>query len=368
MSLHLLRRQPRADATIADDSGLPGRAGQHPVTTTPTTNTERPLPSRTTPPTPSLGFSHWRVWGTTVTLAVRPAGGLEVARAMLSAEIERFDAAASRFRADSDLSRLNAAAGSGPVVVGSTLIDAVRVALDAAAATNGAVDPTIGAALIELGYDRDFDELADAGRSTPASPSSPAPGWQCVLLDESASTVEIPASVALDLGATAKALCADRAADDIATALGCGVLVDLGGDLAIAGEPPAGGWRVGVTENARDTDSANDMVVAAWSGGVASSSTTVRTWERQGTTLHHIVDPSTGWPADPEWRLVTVAARTCVEANTAATAAVVWGEYALFEIAQRGLAARFVRRDGEVIEVGGWPSPESESDQESGAR
>jgi thiamine biosynthesis lipoprotein len=110
------------------------------------------------------------------------------------------------------------------------------------------------------------------------------------------------------------------------------------------------------------------MVVAAWSGGVASSSTTVRTWERQGTTLHHIVDPSTGWPADPEWRLVTVAARTCVEANTAATAAVVWGEDALFEIAQRGLAARFVRRDGEVIEVGGWPSPESESDQESGAR
>ena len=80
VSLHLLRRQPRADATIADDSGLPGRAGQHPVTTTPTTNTERPLPSRTTPPTPSLGFSHWRVWGTTVTLAVRPAGGLEVTR------------------------------------------------------------------------------------------------------------------------------------------------------------------------------------------------------------------------------------------------------------------------------------------------
>jgi len=98
---------------------------------------------------------------------------------------------------------------------------------------------------------------------------------------------------------------------------------------------------------------------------VASSSTTVRTWERQGTTLHHIVDPSTGWPADPEWRLVTVAARTCVEANTAATAAVVWGEDALFEIAQRGLAARFVRRDGEVIEVGGWPSPESESDRKA---
>jgi len=305
--------------------------------------------------------------GTTVTLAVRPAGGLEVARAMLSAEIERFDAAASRFRADSDLSRLNAVAGSGPVVVGSTLIDAVRVALDAAAATNGAVDPTIGAALIELGYDRDFDELADAGRSTPASPSSPAPGWQCVLVDESASTVEIPAGVALDLGATAKALCADRAADDIATALGCGVLVDLGGDLAIAGEPPAGGWRVGVTENARDTDSANDMVVAAWSGGVASSSTTVRTWERQGTTLHHIVDrrpdgrptlsgASSRWRLAPAWRPTPPRPRRSS------------GRGRLFEIAQRGLAARFVRRDGEVIEVGGWPSPESESDQESGAR
>jgi len=121
--------------------------------------------------------------------------------------------------------------------------------LRAAEITAGDVDPTCGAALIDLGYDRDFDELADAGlRSRPlASSQSPGPAadWRCVLLDAGELTVRLPTGVRIDLGATAKALAADLAARLIGEQLGCGVLVNLGGDIAIAGPPPDGGWRIG---------------------------------------------------------------------------------------------------------------------------
>ena len=125
--------------------------------------------------------------------------------------------------------------------------------------------------------------------------------------------------------------------------------------MAVAGPPPEGGWRIGVAESARRANPVHDCVVALYSGGVATSGTTARTWRRAGRTLHHIVDPRTGWPASPIWRSVTVAAPSCTSANTASTAAVVWGEDAPFELAQRGLAARLVAAEGEVVEVGAWP-------------
>ncbi len=108
-------------------------------------------------------------------------------------------------------------------------------------------------------------------------------------------------------------------------------------------------------EDARRPGSSAECVVAVWDGGLASSGTTVRTWSRAGWPLHHIIDPTTGWPAAAVWRLVTVGARTCIEANTASTAAIVWGEDAPFRLAQIGLPARLVRADGTVVAVGSWP-------------
>jgi FAD:protein FMN transferase len=309
--------------------------------------------------TATIGKAGWRVWDTSVTLLVQPAESLERARQILAEEIAATDETCSRFRPDSELSRLNAAGGR-PVRISGRFAEALVVACRAAERTGGVVDPTVGASLLALGYDRDFDEIREASPTRAFdAPPAPAAGWRALRLDLDAGTATLDEGARVDLGATAKALCADRAAGRIAVELGAGALVDLGGDLAVAGAPPAGGWQVSVIENARTDQPTDECVVSVWSGGLASSGTSVRTWTRAGWPLHHIIDPATGWPAEPVWRWVTVAAPSCVEANVAATAAIVWGEEGVFHVAQQGLAGRFVRRSGAVLEVGGWPDPDT---------
>ncbi|HEY1734012.1 MAG TPA: FAD:protein FMN transferase [Acidimicrobiales bacterium] len=124
------------------------------------------------------------------------------------------DRAASRFRSDSELSRVHRAGGN-PVVVSDGLLEAVRVALGAATATDGAVDPTVGPALCRLGYDRDFADVVGGRRGALPEPH-PVPGWRAVEIDETRGTVRLPPGVELDLGATAKALASDRVADRVA--------------------------------------------------------------------------------------------------------------------------------------------------------
>jgi FAD:protein FMN transferase len=308
--------------------------------------------------TSPVGISRFRVWGTSVTLAVQQADALQAAHALLSRAIGEFDRTCNRFRPDSEISLLNEAAGRARRV-SPLFMNALRTAMSAAERTGGAVDPTVGEALRSLGYDRDYDEVAAGSPEQMIdTPPAAAQGWRTIVLDPSNRTALLPAGVRLDLGATAKALCADRAAATIARRIGTGVLVDLGGDLAMAGSAPGGGWQVAIVDNARTGEPTDDCVVTLRGGGLASSGTTVRAWTRSGRHLHHIIDPSTGWPAEPIWRMVTVAAGSAVDANTASTAAIVWGEDAPFRIAQLGLPARFVRLDGSTVEVGGWPTRE----------
>jgi thiamine biosynthesis lipoprotein len=252
--------------------------------------------------------------------------------------------------------RLNAAGGRW-VHVGPALLEALTVALRAAALTDGAVDPTIGEALVLAGYDRDFaGGLTERGGTVTVRR---APGWRAVDLDAGRRRVRLPAGVRLDLGASAKALAADRAAA-AALAAGAGAtpgaLVNLGGDIALAGEPPPGGWRVKVTDDHRAGPEADGPVVRLSTGGLATSSTTVRRW---GRDAHHIIDPVTGAPARSPWRTVSVAAATCVDANTAATAAIVRGHDAPAWLAERALPARLVAHDGSVRTVAGWPAEEA---------
>jgi thiamine biosynthesis lipoprotein len=268
------------------------------------------------------------------------------------------DAAASRFRTDSELSTLNTAGGA-PVVVSPLLAQALRVALDAAAWTQGLVDPTVGQALRNAGYDRTFDSVpADAPAFSVMC--HPAPGWRRVELDDATRTVRVPRDVVLDLGATAKALAADVASEEAADAAGCGVLVSLGGDVSVAGGAPEGGWPVRIGDRA-DPETAVDAepgtTVAITSGGLATSGTSARRWRRGGTWLHHIIDPTTGTPAVTPWRTVSVAAPTCALANTASTAAVILGADGPGWLAARGLPARLVATDGKVTGVLGWPGP-----------
>ena len=167
-----------------------------------------------------------------------------------------------------------------------------------------------------------------------------------------ASTVTVPPGTLLDLGATAKAWAADRAAAAIAGRLGCGVLVSLGGDLAVEAAPPAG-FTVGVADVCGDPDA--PTAVSIVSGGLATSGVGNRHWTLGGTPVHHLVDPSTGLPVATPWRTVSVAAASSVDANTASTAAHVLGDSAPAWLAARALPARLVAHDGSVVTVAGWP-------------
>jgi len=305
-----------------------------------------------TPTTTSVSFA---ALGTTAVVVVAgPEGDLDAAVAAVAARVAAVDAACSRFRDDSELSRVNAARGA-VTAVSPVLLDALEIALGAARTTGGLVDPTVGTALRVLGYDRDFSEVLRDGPPLQIRVGA-IPGWQAITVDRAAGTVRVPAGITLDLGATAKAWCADRAAEEAAHASRSGVLVSLGGDVAVAGSPPPGGWRVRVTDYHGADDAAPGQTVAIFSGGLATSGITARRWQRGGQEVHHIVDPATGCSATGPWRTVSVAARSCADANTASTAAFILGERAPDWLEERELPARLVGADGAVVCTAGWPA------------
>lgn len=293
--------------------------------------------------------STWSRWTTTMQLVVTDAGRLGAARREVDAELDAVELAASRFRPDSEVSRLVTAAGR-PTEVSELLAELIGAALTAARRTDGDVDPTLGAALIALGYNGESagESGGESGHRL-ASVTVPA-DWTMVRLHDRAVT--LPPGVLLDLGATAKAVAADRAAQRAFRASGCGVLVSLGGDIATAGPAPDGGWHVGV----RDGGDEPACAVTFGAGvGLATSSTLHRRWSRDGERRHHILDPRTRRPADPVWRTVSVCAPSCAEANTMSTAAVVRGRRALDWLAALNVPSRLVDQDRAVHTVGGWP-------------
>ncbi len=310
----------------------------------------------------TTGTDTFSVFGTTATLLVSEPEMLEAARVIADDELAAVDRACSRFRPDSELSRLNAANGA-VTGVSELFADLVEAALRAARLTDGDVDPTCGQALEEIGYDRDFAVLqADEQPRHRTGPARRVPGWRSVQLDRSRLLAQLANGAQLDLGATAKAWAADRCAEIIAAKLGSGVLVSLGGDMAVAGPPPpdrgggrGGGWGVRVTDDHAAGPEAPGQTVTIRTGGLATSSTTVRTWAVGGRRVHHIIDPATGEPAQSCWRTVSVAAGRCVDANTASTAAIIRGEAALPWLNEAGLPARLVRHDGSVETTAGWP-------------
>ena len=329
-----------------------------------------PLLSETT----AIGLREFEALGSRAVVATADPGVIDAAAMILHEELVAIDRACSRFRADSEISAVHRRAGTS-VEISPLLAEAIDTALRVAEDTDGTVDPTVGAAVIALGYDRDFAALGSttgtrAGASTELRPR-PAPGWRCVEFDADRRRVRVPCGVVLDLGATAKALAADRAAARMAARTGSGVLVNLGGDVALAGSPPDGGWAVGIALACTVAPGEADVVVAIREGGLASSGTAVRTWIRGDRRVHHIVDPRTGDNAESYWQLVSVAAPTCVAANAASTAAIVWGQCAVERLSTAGLPCRLVGGDGKVVVLGGWPAdgtpPDSSDAGRSGA-
>jgi FAD:protein FMN transferase len=342
------------------------------------------------PADPRYAADRWDALGSYVSLVVADADRLAAARAGCERILLAIDLACSRFRADSDLVRANAAAGSW-VRVDPLLIEAVTLAVQVATQTDGLVDPTLGNHLRALGYDRDLDEIRRSphvGGAQGVLPPVLTNAWRRIGIDPDGGLL-VPEGVSLDLGATAKAFAADLIASSVPELVGTALVISLGGDVAVGllDENPEHDWRITVAERPQDTvaerpedtvaerpedtvaerphdtvaerphDTVAETVVLDL-GGLATSSTLARRWQRGNSSMHHLLDPRTGLPIDPVWRTASVCAATCLDANAASTAALVLGERAPAWLQGLDLAARLVTTDGAVLRLGGWPEPE----------
>jgi len=321
--------------------------------------------------------AEWRALGCSVRLVVTDPAKLDLCRGRLAALLDVVDGACSRFRPDSEIAEVCRA--TGPVEISPLLADALAAAIRAARLTDGLVDPTVGAAMAAVGYDRDFELVEPQGAPIRVT-LRPVPGWQLIELDQPEDGAEpcvlrLREGITLDLGATAKAWAADSAATELAKIADCGVLVALGGDIAVSGMPPlreGGGryWRITVrdrtdvrTDVGESTEAPEspaelgpEAEISITDGGLATSGTSSRRWWRGGDLLHHILDPRTGLPAATPWRTVSVAAGNCLDANTASTAAILLGAKAPAWLTAHGLPARLVPEDGgPIIYTPGWP-------------
>lgn len=297
---------------------------------------------------------NFEVWGLTGTLATEHGNDLAFAEERLWHWIGRFDAACNRFVNDSEISRLNRRERA-TVAISPTMELALDAALRAAAATEGLCDPTVLPALLALGYDRDYDELTSLEDVAARAPV-PAAGLDAISLDREHHEVTLADGCQLDLGASAKALVADLVADELSHR--GGVVVEIGGDVAVRGAGPDGPWAIGVSDRLELTG--DEPRISITDGGVATSSATTRTWRAGGHVVNHIIDPRTGSCAEGPYATATVVANSCLMANAFATAALLWGEDAGYHISQAGWSGRLVRRDGTVDFVGGWPREEED--------
>jgi thiamine biosynthesis lipoprotein len=296
-----------------------------------------------------LTFDSFAAIGTLNTVVVDESSALNAAMEIVQDEIREIDRACSRFREDSELSHLNRIHGRD-VELSPLLEEAIVAALLTAEMTGGLVDLTVGKCVEDVGYTVTFRDLPADGPAIELHVQRIV-GWQALAYNPLAHTLRLPEGVMLDLGASGKAWAADRCADAVRARLGVSVAVDCGGDIAVRGPHPAGGWPIRVTAEV-GADEWQDIVM--FDGGLATSGTNARRWRRGGVDLHHIIDPATGMPAQSPWAMVSVAAATCVEANAAATAALIMGERAPRWLDEARLPARLVSIDGGVCFAGGW--------------
>jgi thiamine biosynthesis lipoprotein len=302
----------------------------------------------------------WRDWSCDVSVVVQDPANAATAQSIVRRVMDDVSLACSRFRPDSELSVLTPRLAGG-VEVSPLLATLVRAALDVAALTDGDVDPTLGSALHAIGYDRDLSELRTARPGERIDPrvtlvTERTAGWTRVMLD--GRRLAVPADLRLDLGATAKAIAVDLAAERVATRLGCSVLVNIGGDLRTSGAPLPGGWQVLVQDLAADPA---QQVSVSDGAAIATSSTQKRRWTQGGYLRHHILDPRSGLPVEPVWRSVSVAARDCLLANAYSTAAIVRGHSAVSWLDRSGVSARLVDRAGRIVTTGSWPADVQET-------
>ena len=295
--------------------------------------------------------------GTTNRVLATDPDALAAAVALTKDYLADLDRAVSRFRDDSEVSRLAATATRATTWCWASplFLDHLDAARRAARLSDGLVDFTVGSAMIAAGYDQDLAAVRARPGFTVTLTGARVPGWETVGRTRD-GRVSTPQGTVLDFGSTAKARAADVIARRLALTLPGGFLVNLGGDIATSGAAPGDGWRIGVEAAGGSVL----QVVTITTQCVATSSTQLRRWQTDTGTVHHIVDPRTGRPASTAWAQVTCIAADALEANTASTAALVLGEDAPDWLIRKGVAARLDRPDGTVTYTPGWPRPESE--------
>lgn len=296
----------------------------------------------------------FRALGTEVAIHLWPAPGTEARAeaALARAEVflRRAEARLSRFEPDSEIGRLNRAGGRA-VRVSRLTATVIEAALEAAHSTGGLFDPTVHAALVAAGYDRDFQQIGEqTGEGGAPGPAVPG-GYRLVEFDRRSRSVRLPAGVGLDLGGIAKGWLADALVRRLRR-LGK-VLADLGGDLACTLPPEdEATWEVGIADPWDDGQTLGWLEVGQ--GGVATSGVARRRWRTAAGWQHHLIDPRTGAPAASDLLAATVVAPTATAAEVAAKSALLLGGSAGARAlaASPHLAGVLVTVRGEIITVG----------------
>jgi FAD:protein FMN transferase len=290
--------------------------------------------------------------GTTAELMIVGAAGPALVQWALERLVE-LESSWSRFRAESELRGLDGRAGAGAIPASPDLVDAVGRALSLWHVTGGLFDPTVRRALESLGYDRTFRDVAPDGPAL-FDARNPAPGCDGVRVDRERSTISLPGGVLLDLGGVGEGLAADLVATGLVERGAIGACVGLGGDVRASGSSPDGdAWRIRV-ENPVD-ESHTLCTRALRDAAIVTSTTRFRCWNRGTRSLHHIIDPATGAPADRGVAAVVAQADEAWWAEGIAKAALVAGvERGLALLERLGLPAVIVGVDGTHHRTSDW--------------
>ncbi len=292
---------------------------------------------------PAKASARFRAMGSDVHVIV--VGGTLGLDRDAETRIDELERRWSRFLPDSELSRLNRAEGR-PVLVSNDTRMAVAAAVEAWRTTDGRFDPTVLAALVASGYDRDFATLDPASLGPAHGDPMPAPGCREIDIDPIVGAITLPAGLGLDLGGIGKGLAADVVVDELIAAGAEGACVNVGGDVRVRGLAPSGdGWVM-------DVEPMPGLRLAVVDGAVATSSTTKRRWLRDGKPVHHLLDPRDGQPVGAGLVAVTVIAGRAATAEMLTKAAFVAGARgAAAAIEELGATGLLLTDSGDVVHL-----------------
>jgi thiamine biosynthesis lipoprotein len=284
----------------------------------------------------------FRAMGSDAHVAV--VGGPPNLVARARARVEELEALWSRFVPTSEVSRLNGAAGTSPLLVSPETFELIKRGVEAWRMTRGRFDPTVLGDVLRAGYTTSFDQLPAV---VPGAVSRLGRGCAGIELDPDLCAVRLPAGVGFDPGGIGKGLAADLVVDELLAAGAEGACVNLGGDVRVSGTPPEDSWAIAIEH---PWDPAPTAVVHLHDGGVATSSRLHRRWQTDRGAAHHLIDPRRGTPAAVTVSTVTALGATGWQAEVLAKAAFLAGVGAGLELLEHlGAAGLLVDEDGAVL-------------------